>query len=334
VLISDAPALRSYWYPIAYSEQVGAEPRPFRIFGADYVAWRVTAGGPVLAAADACPHRSARLSQGWVSDGCLVCPYHGWRFATDGSCVEIPANDPGLPIPPRARLASVAAGERYGLVWVCVGEPRTGIPVLAEAEDPEFTVVHEMMEVWEASATRILDNALDMAHVAWVHRATVGDPSSPRLGPLTVERDGSSLRYRSSHVARVGAQLRANTGIMTDTTTRASEVELVNPLVFRGVLEYVDNGLIHVLLKTATPLDDRSTLFCQFVARNDAPDQVKQAGIIAVDRAVQAEDRAMLEGIDPDFPIDVTTEVHTRSDRMTVEYRRILADLAAEGEAH
>jgi len=100
--------------------------------------------------------------------------------------------------------------------------------------------------------------------------------------------------------------------------------------VFRGVLEY-ENGLRHVLYKTAAPVDDRSTLFCQFVGRNDQPDAPKQAGIIAVDRRVQDEDRRLLEHIDPDFPIDTTTEIHTRSDRMTIEYRRILADLAAEG---
>jgi hypothetical protein len=38
----------------------------------------------------------------------------------------------------------------------------------------------------------------------------------------------------------------------------------------------------------------------------------------------------LLEGIDPDFPMNVTTELHTKADRMTLEYRRVLAELAAE----
>jgi Vanillate O-demethylase oxygenase C-terminal domain len=101
-------------------------------------------------------------------------------------------------------------------------------------------------------------------------------------------------------------------------------------LVFRGVLEYPENGLVHVLYKTATPVDDYTTLFCQFIARNDVPDAEKQAGIISVDHQVQCEDRALLEAINPEFPLEATTEIHTRSDRMTLEYRRILADLAAE----
>ena len=51
-------------------------------------------------------------------------------------------------------------------------------------------------------------------------------------------------------------------------------------------------------------------------------------GIIDVDRGVQCEDRALLEGIEADFPLTPTAELHTRSDRMTLEYRRILAELA------
>jgi phenylpropionate dioxygenase-like ring-hydroxylating dioxygenase large terminal subunit len=245
--------------------------------------------------------------------------------------VRIPTNDRGTPIPRRAQLSTVLAGERYGLVWVCVGVPRADIPFLPEAEDPAFTVIHEMMEVWAASAPRIVDNALDASHVAWAHRGTIGDPDSPELGDFSMEpSDGRSLRYRISQVAKVGPQLKVNTGITTDTTTRVASVELVNPLTYRGALEYVDNGLIHVLLKTATPIDDNTTLFCQFVARNDNPDLDKQRGIIAVDRSVQAEDRGILEKVKPDFPTDITAEVHSRWDKMTIEYRRILGGLAAE----
>jgi hypothetical protein len=123
--------------------------------------------------------------------------------------------------------------------------------------------------------------------------------------------------------------MKRNTGLTVDTTTRTTHAELVQPLVFRGVLAY-ENGLQHVLYKTATPLDDEHTLFCQFIARNDRPDADRQRLLVDIDRRIQAEDRALLEGLTPEFPIEVTTEVHTRADRMTVEYRRVLASLAQE----
>jgi hypothetical protein len=131
-------------------------------------------------------------------------------------------------------------------------------------------------------------------------------------------------------VTQVSDAQKRNTGITTDFTTRITRAELPNPLMFRGVLEYPDNGLLHVLYKTCTPVDDTHTLFCQWIARNDTPDEERQRGIIDMDRRVQAEDRALLEGITPEFPVEITTEVHTRSDRMTLEYRKILAELARE----
>jgi phenylpropionate dioxygenase-like ring-hydroxylating dioxygenase large terminal subunit len=330
VLVSEVPALREYWYPVGYGKDVGPTPQAFRVFGEDYVVWRPSNDAAVLAAVDECPHRGARLSQGWVSDGCLTCPYHGWRFDGSGACVEIPASDPGVPIPSRAHVHSILVGERYGLVWVCVGVPRAPIPLLPEAEDLGYTLVHELIEIWSASAPRIIDNALDVSHVAWVHRNSVGTDSAPRLSDFAVERNGTNLRFSVSYLARVNEQQKRNTGLTTDFTTRTTHAELVDPLVFRGVLEYPENGLIHVLFKTATPVDDTTTMFCQFIARNDDPDAERQAGIIAVDRQVQSEDRVLLEGINPEFPLEATTEVHTKSDRMTLEYRRVLADLAAE----
>lgn len=330
MLVSEVPALREFWYPVAYSSDIGPAPTAFRLFAEDYVVWRPEPAAPPHAAADECPHRSARLSQGWVTDGCLVCPYHGWRFDGTGRCVEIPSAEPNLPIPPRAHVQSVLCDERYGLVWVCVGMPRAGIPVLPELEDAEYTLIHELMDVWKASAPRIIDNSLDVSHVAWVHRNSVGTAASPKLSDYKVERDGPRLTFSVTITSAVNEQQKANTGLTSDVTQRTTHAELVQPFVFRGVLEYHENGLKHVLYKTATPVDDRTTLFCQFIARNDQPTPERWQGIVDVDRGVQCEDQKLLEGINPDFPIEATTELHTRADRMTLEYRRILADLAGE----
>jgi phenylpropionate dioxygenase-like ring-hydroxylating dioxygenase large terminal subunit len=329
MLVSEVPALREYWYPVAYSQDVTVSPSRARLFGDDYVVWRPAPDQVPNAALDECPHRSARLSQGWVEDGCLVCPYHGWRYDRSGQCVLIPANDPTLPIPSRAHVDSVLCGERYGFVWVCVGTPRADIPTLPELEEPGWTLIHELIEEWHASAPRIIDNALDVSHVAWVHRNSVGSAAAPRLSDFTVERDGERLRFSVSYIAALNEQQKRNVGIDADFVTRTTHAELVQPFVFRGVLEY-ENGVKHVLYKTATPVDDEHTLFAQFIARNDDPDEEKQQGIRDVDRGVQNEDRTLLEGVKPHFPIEPTTEIHTKSDRMTLEYRRILADLAAE----
>ncbi|GAA0971773.1 aromatic ring-hydroxylating dioxygenase subunit alpha [Acrocarpospora macrocephala] len=328
MLVSQVPAFRDYWYPVAYAADLTLSPRAVRVLGEDYVIWSGR-DGEIGAAVDECPHRGSRLSQGWVENGDLVCPYHGWSFAPSGVCTRIPQNDPDKPIPPRARTLSVLVAERYGLIWICPGMPRASIPELPEADDPEYVLIHEIMEVWTASAPRVIDNALDVSHLAWTHRRTIGDSSRPRMNGLTVERDAERLRSRVSYASRLTDAQRANTGLTGEFTTRVTNSELVQPFVFRDVMEY-ENGLRHVLFKTATPVDDTHTLFCQFIARNDNPDEAKRAGIIELDRKIQNEDRELLERIRPEFPLQMQTEMHTRTDRMTVEYRRILAELAAE----
>lgn len=326
--VSEIPALKDYWYPVAYSSEVADKPRAAKLFGENYVVWR-GADGSIGAAVDECPHRAARLSQGWLEKGELVCPYHGWAFKTSGACTRIPQQDDDMPIPPKARTFSVLAAERYGLVWLCVGMARAGIPELPEAEDPSFTIMHELMEVWSTSAPRVIDNALDLAHVAWTHRNTIGDSSAPKFESYEINREGLKLTSRVSYRARLTEALKANTGLTGDYTIRFTNAELVQPFVYKDVMEY-ENGLRHVLFKTATPVDDRHTLFCQFIARNDSPDSEMQARIIALDRRIQNEDRELLNNIRPEFPLDTRTELHSKADRMTVEYRKILAKLASE----
>ena len=40
---------------------------------------------------DTCPHAGGSLSAGYVSDGCVICPWHGWPFEIDtGKCPDNP----------------------------------------------------------------------------------------------------------------------------------------------------------------------------------------------------------------------------------------------------
>lgn len=329
MLVSEIPALREFWYPVVYSSELTDKPHQAVLCGEEYVVWR-TADGAVHAAFDLCPHRGARLSQGWLAGDRLVCGYHGWQYDALGRCVCIPQNDPSTPIPRRARLQPVHADERYEMVWLCIAEePRAPIPDLPELNDPDYVLIHEMMEVWDAAAPRVVDNALDVSHLSFVHRGSIGDAAAPHMSDYDLKRDGWSLSFTISYQSRVTEQQKRNTGITDDFITRTTHAELVQPMVFRGVLEY-PNGLRHVLYKTCAPVDDHRTLFCQFIARNDSPDDIRAQGIVGVDRTVQSEDRALLERMPSDFPAEITTEVHTRGDRMTLEYRRILAELAAE----
>ena len=39
---------------------------------------------------DRCSHLHIPLSTGWLEDGCVVCPWHQWKFNGEGDCVWPP----------------------------------------------------------------------------------------------------------------------------------------------------------------------------------------------------------------------------------------------------
>jgi len=112
------PAMRTQWYVVADAADVADAPVAVTLLGDRFVLWRAP-DGSVRASTDRCPHREAPLSEGRVTDGRLVCPYHAWAFDADGVCVDVPSSGPGAAIPSAADLALLEVIERYGVIWLC-----------------------------------------------------------------------------------------------------------------------------------------------------------------------------------------------------------------------
>src|SRR5438093_8605444 len=86
---------RRFWLPAILSKELpGADCAPIRVrlLGEDLVAFRDTAGQVGLVAQN-CAHRGASLFFGRNEEGGLRCVYHGWKFDTEGQCLDMP-NEP------------------------------------------------------------------------------------------------------------------------------------------------------------------------------------------------------------------------------------------------
>lgn len=132
--------------------------------------------GVVHALVDRCPHRGVALSLGRVlDDGCLECPFHGWRFAGDGACTLVPLN----PKAKRERLGArpLPTIERGGMIWVFGGErpPAGRLEPLVPDSLLRTDVRRHVQEVtFAAHWTRVMENMLDVPHLPWVHARTIG----------------------------------------------------------------------------------------------------------------------------------------------------------------
>lgn len=327
-MLVDNPALRNYWYVVAESTDVDSTPRGVRLLGTDLVLYR-PADGAVVAAPDRCPHREAPLSAGRVELGRLVCAYHGWTFGDGGRCVRVPSADAGTPVPPRSHLTTVHTVERYGLVWVCLGEPAAGIPEMPAEDDPAYRRINSGVERWEASATRMVDNFMDISHFPYVHVGTFGLADRTEVPKITMEPlDAGYFGYRyAAEVANESAAGASSSGLAAKVLTRVMTTGFTLPFTVRSTIRY-ETGLDHLLLLCSTPVDDVTSYFTFVVWRND-DFSVPGEEIIAFDRAIGAEDKAMLERIPGSLPLDLTATVSVQADKPSVEWRRQLAALLA-----
>jgi len=331
MLVTKQPILRRFWYPVMPMTHLTDGPKPFRLLDTDIVLW-LTADGTPAAIADRCCHRTAKLSRGYCEGGRIVCGYHGWQYDRHGTVVRVPqaaARDQ------RSTMSTPAhhAAERYGYVWVSLEEPVTDIPEFQEAEDHRFRKIDQFYDVWQCAGLRLMENSFDLAHIAFVHRATFGDSNSPKPAGFSITRTADGF-VMASEVQVVNRDLQKEIlGMSEDSTTRISQAQWYMPFVRKTRIEY-PTGLIHSIVTAATPISDRSSQIVQFCFRNDTEAETSTADVIRFDLAIVAEDKHILEGTDYDVPLDSRgIEANMASDKPGLIIREMLRDLlAAHGE--
>ena len=109
--------LRRYWQPAALAEELDTERPvvPVTLFGEKLVLFRD--GHGVLGLLDhACPHRGVDLCYGRLENDGLRCPFHGWKFAADGQCMEQPGEPEGSEFYKRLTTTAYPVVEKNGKV--------------------------------------------------------------------------------------------------------------------------------------------------------------------------------------------------------------------------
>ena len=193
--------IENTWYVVLDSAEVPKnQPLGVMRFGLRMVFWR-DQDGQVHAQEDRCCHRGAQLSKGTVVEGCIECPFHGWRFDGKGACVLVPSNGRSAPIPNSFRLRNFAVQEKYGWIWLFWSSSELqedalpNIEYFAELQSPSWKT-HTLQDLWPVHYTRAIENQLDVTHLAFTHRRTIGNIKKPIVdGPVFVWKDEQTLCF-------------------------------------------------------------------------------------------------------------------------------------------
>lgn len=170
------PSFARVWTPVELSRRVRRAPRGLVLAGAPIVLFR-DADNRAAALLDRCPHRGVQLSRGKrTRAGRLQCPFHGWEFDAAGACMHVPFA--GLDAARRAHLGATAlpVHEAGGLIWVYT---QPGLEADAPPHVPDALAIDKAVRwyyvaQWSTHWTRAMENMLDVPHLPFVHRTTIG----------------------------------------------------------------------------------------------------------------------------------------------------------------
>ena len=310
----DDPILVNDWHPVARVEDLASGgPVGAHLLGEDIVIWR--SGDDYFAWRDLCVHRGTRLSLGKVVDGGkLECPYHGWTYGRDGRCVLMPAHPEQTP-PAKACVDVYRASAAHGVVWVALGEGSSPIPTFELMEDGRHHVLLSGPYRVRASGPRVVENFLDVGHFPFVHEGILGDRARPEIADYSAE-------ITSSGVLAKGVKVFQPDPYGTGEGSTVTYTYRVHRPLSASFIKHGEHSF--GMLLSVTPHDAVDSSAWMWQAMDYEPDR----SMIEFQDRIFAQDRPILESQRPELlPLDLQAELHLRSDRTAIAYRRWLREL-------
>ena len=324
------------WYTAAFSKAVTDGPRHVKMLGRDFVLFR-DAGGTAHCLSNVCCHRGAPLDQGTChGDGTLSCCQHGWRFGGDGRCSEIPAAPEGAQIPKAARVDSYPVEERYGMIWVLLGdepEKAPSIPDFPECGADGWRWI-EYEEQWDANYHWAKFSNLDYVHLPVVH-------GQPWNGGIRPPEHKVEYLDETSLAAEIRVKTKRPRGLWSKVRKAETDVRSRMKFYLSGLTIKVDveiggagTGMRFIALDMSTPVDERTTTMRFLFGRNFLTKPFADKNHLKRNLKNVREDQVIAEAqlpkVMPAVP-DSRTLLTDPEDTIVKEYWNILAAHRAKG---
>jgi len=311
------PVLLNDWHavmPLAELEDA-RNVAPARVLGEDIVLWK--AGERVLAWKDLCVHRGTRLSLGHINpDDTLQCPYHGWTYDATGQCLRIPAHPEQKP-PAKARAFCYQAQVAYDMIWVCLGAPSHAIPPFEEWQDARYRRILCGAYEFQATGPRMVENFLDVAHFPFVHENILGTQARPEIPDYSVITDENGITAADIRVFQPNPDGSHSPNWVTYT------YKVHRPLVAYFRKEAQEKFAILLMV---TPIEEARSLMWMWMLMTHG--QGTDAALRAFQDEIALQDLPIVESQRPELlPLDLQAELHLRSDKTAIAYRRWLKQL-------
>jgi phenylpropionate dioxygenase-like ring-hydroxylating dioxygenase large terminal subunit len=323
--------LRNSWYVAAWGREVTRQLLSRTLLDEPVVLFRKESGEAV-ALEDRCCHRQLPLSMGKLEGDDLRCGYHGLKFDASGKCVEIPGQES---VPPQARVRSYPVIERFGWLWLWMGEAAKADPALIPdwwwADHEEWAFTQPDRVHLKCNYQLIADNVLDVTHLAYVHASSIGAPSITEF-PATVERGERMVKLTRWIKDRPAPPLYKKAGGFPGNVDRWQIVEHVPPCFtvnFAGCQD-ATRKIDLMALSAPTPETAHTTHYFFGFVRNFRLGDPEMEKIFAVDMvSVFNEDFPVLEAQQRNMDASLP-RINIAVDAAPMAARRMLEALIAQ----
>lgn len=189
--------IKNAWYIAAWAHEVTNQPFARTICGTAIVLFRDAVSGKIAALQDRCCHRATPLRFGQITAEGLECGYHGMVFNNEGACVRIPGQ---ASIPPKAKVCAFPTVEQDEFIWIWMGDPAQADPstIVRYPFHNDYTNwphKHQMYHV-KCNYMLLIDNLMDLTHLAYVHRNTIGGNAKAHVeATMTVTPRDDGLHF-------------------------------------------------------------------------------------------------------------------------------------------
>lgn len=327
--------IRNQWYAILESSEVKAgKLTGVTRMGEKLVLWR-DSQGQVTCLVDRCAHRGVALSCGKLIGDQVQCPFHGFEYNIRGECSLIPANGKDSPVPRAFMVDHYPARDEHDFIWIWWGEPQASYPPIqlfdAITADMSWATVRDH---WKTHYSRAIENQLDVVHLPFVHRTTIGRGNRTLVdGPISRwEKDAAGEELLNiwvyNHVDDGRKPLKAD---QLDEPTRNAFLQFRLPNLWHNWI----SEKMHIIVAFA-PIDDENTLMYLRTYQNMVTTPVVRSLMNQMQRlssfVIERQDKPVVETQMPKRSSLRMAEKLIQGDGPIIEYRRRREELIAKDE--
>lgn len=311
--------IKNQWYAIMASEQIPkGKVVSARRFGENLVLFR-RKDETLACVTGLCAHRGASLGKGCLSNGNIRCPFHGIEYDITGKCVYIPSNGRSSKADySRFNLRYYELREIGNIVFAWYGD---GVP---DKEPDYFEIItdnrftyDQVDDMWGVQYSRVIENQLDVSHLAFVHRTTIGRGNRKLVnGPKVVWTNENTLMTSADNEVDVGQTPKD----AENSTIKCTNLNFKFPNMW---LNHVSDKI--QILAYFVPVDEEHSIislrFYNRITGNKAIDKAIAWLGSRANTVIERQDKRVVETQLPKISALKSGENLVAADRPIVEYR-------------